>query len=213
MSQVTRFNGDYNITGVDPSGNVVVSASTLLVNGNLVVTGVSSSIVSTNTQISDNIIILNKGELSNGVSHSTAGIDIDRGGLTTASIYWNESPTPTIQGGTAAPRWEITDSLGVFHPIATVATFSVMADVVPSLGGNLDTRNNKIFNSRGNTVSFSNSISVLNSVNAPSAVAGYNTIYMQPPSGGGSGVYVVNSTTRGDELITKSKAIVFALIM
>ena len=220
MSQVTRFNGDYNITGIDPSGNVIVTANTFLVNGNLLVSGGASSITSTNTEITDNVITLNSGEAGAGVSLGTAGIDVDRGALTTASIYWNENPGFILSAdGTSTaipPRWEITDAAGNFQPIATSLTFSVVNDVAPVLGGDLDTHGKSIYNSAGDSVSFSTGLSISNDSQAdvPKYKPGFTDVYSQVPGGGGSGLYVVNSASQhGEELITKSKAIVFALIM
>lgn len=45
----------------------------------------------------------------------------------------------------------------------------------------------------------------------PTGESGYTKVYAKAPSGGGSGVYVANINTT-DELVTKSKAIVFGLI-
>ena len=216
MSQVTRFNGDYNITGVDASGNVIVSANTLLVNGNLVVTGASSSIASTDTQIADNVITLNKGESGAGVTLTTAGLDIDRGSLTTASIYWNEHPgfIMSVDGSyPIPPRWEITDGSGNFSPIASAASFSVINDIAPKLGGNFDVLGSAIYNSAGDAVPINSSLAISNVSSAPLPEAGYNVVYADTPGAGGSGVFVTNETVQGEELITKSKAIIFALIM
>ena len=218
MSQVTRFNGDYQITGVDAAGNLIVTASTLLVNGNLIVTGSSSSITSTDTRITDNVITLNHGEIGPGVTLKTAGIDVDRGSLVAASIYWNETPMLTEQGfltsDTIPPRWEITDANGVFHPIATSATFSVVNDIAPQLGGDLDTHGMVIYDSTGDSVAIAFGISMYNVDITPTVIPGCTAIYTNTPSSGGSGMFVANEVTpRGEELITKSRAVLFALIL
>ena len=45
----------------------------------------------------------------------------------------------------------------------------------------------------------------------PAGASGFTKVYAKVPAGGGSGVYVANINTT-DELVTKSKAIVFGLI-
>lgn len=50
-----------------------------------------------------------------------------------------------------------------------------------------------------------------NEVADPSAVAGSNKLYAKTPSNAGSGLFFVN-TTASDELVSKSKAILFGLI-
>ena len=207
-TQVTRFNGDFHITGANPSGNVVVNSHSLIVNGNLVVLGTSSNVSTTNTQISDNIITLNDGESGAGVSLQRAGIDVNRGTLTTASIYWNEAPD---DGGD--PRWEITDNNGNFNAVATTAGFAVRNDPAPQLGGNLDVTDYAITSSTSGVVTFNANIAMEVMNFAPEPITNHNVIYSQTPGTGGSGIFVTNETARGEELITKSRAFIFALIM
>ena len=102
MGQYFRVNGDYNIrcreggiitldTGVN--GDVIV-------NGNLLVTGVSTSVTSTDLEIVDNIIVLNKGEDSGaeGVSLYYSGIEINRGAAPRAALVWFEGSTTSDPG-------------------------------------------------------------------------------------------------------------------
>jgi hypothetical protein len=46
---------------------------------------------------------------------------------------------------------------------------------------------------------------------APTSTAGYNHLYANTPNGGGTGLYFVNTTT-SDELVSKTKATILALI-
>ena len=72
--------GDYKITtDAGSTGNVAIDTHTLTVDGNLVVTGSSTTVSSTNTSITDNVIVLNSGESGAGVTSGTSGIEIDRG--------------------------------------------------------------------------------------------------------------------------------------
>jgi hypothetical protein len=49
--------------------------------------------------------------------------------------------------------------------------------------------------------------------NPPTAVASNVILYADTVGSAGSGLFVVNSGTASDELVTKSKAIVFSIIL
>lgn len=206
MSQTTRFNGNYVFQGVDSTSNVVVNSHTLLVTGNLSVTGTTTSVSSTNTTLTDNIITLNKGETGYGVTAVYSGIEIDRGLSPKTSLRWNESLT----------RWELTTDGSTFVPIttggATPAITKVMDDPAPQLGGNLDVLARTIFSSNVEIVKFDDNVAIKNSTVAPSYYSGYNVVYAQTPGSGGSGLYVTNSSYQQQELATKAKAITYSII-
>lgn len=82
------------------SGTLSAGASTLdsatvtnnlTVSGNLTVNGTTTSLHAENTQIKDNIIVLNDGEVAAGVTAGTSGISIDRGSADDAAILWDEA--------------------------------------------------------------------------------------------------------------------------
>ena len=205
MSQATRFNGDYNITGIDAASNVVVTAQSLVVKGNLLVLGTTSEVSTVNTKITDNILTLNAGETAAGVSTVYSGIEVDRGTLPTTSLRWNEMSL----------TWQITSDGTTFSDIATQESqaFQVYDDKAPRLGGDLDVSGQKLFNSASDTITFETGVAVKTANVAPSAQPGYSVIYSQAPGAGGSGVYVSNEQKAGEELITKSKAFIYALIL
>lgn len=206
MPQITRFNGDYTFEGADTTSNVIVNTHSLVVAGNLKVTGTTTSVNSTNTQITDNIITLNKGETGYGVTAIYSGIEVDRGLLNqNSSIRWNESLT----------RWELTSDGSTYVPITTggAGLPNVKEDTAPQLGGNLDVLSRTIFSSNNEIIKHDTNVAIKNSTIAPSYYSGYNVVYAQTPSSGGSGIFITNSTTQQQELVTKTKAIVFALIM
>ena len=94
----------------DVNGNVEATAGTsnfndVVVAGNLIVQGTTTSIETTNTDITDNVITLNKGEVGTGVTSTTAGIEIDRGTDPNRSLVWTEN-----FGG----KWIVTDSATFF---------------------------------------------------------------------------------------------------
>lgn len=48
---------------------------------------------------------------------------------------------------------------------------------------------------------------------APAATTGYNTVYAQTPNGGGSGLYVTNSTYTTQELITRVQSLIYTTLL
>lgn len=205
MSHTNRFTGNYSITGLDTSSNVVVTAHTLIVNGNLRAVGTVATVATTNTTVTDNIITLNQGETGAGVTAVYSGIEVDRGSLAKVALRWNE----------ALDRWELTSDGSVYAPInTTVGTITkVRDDPTPQLGGNLDVLAQTVFSSNNAVVKFDSNLSVKERTVNPASITGYNTIYAKPAAGGGTGLYVTSQYVANQELVSKTKAIVYALIM
>jgi len=92
-------------TGESNFNNVVVA-------GNLTVNGTTTTVDTENTTISDNVIVLNNGEVGAGVTATTAGIEIDRGTEANKTFVWDDSVDKwTIESETlVAGRFE---SVGV----------------------------------------------------------------------------------------------------
>ena len=97
--KATGAGGNVNITS---NGNINLSAQNINADGtftikdltilnNLTVSGTTTTVNSTNLNIKDNIIELNKGETGNGVSLERAGIKIDRGELDPVYIVFDET--------------------------------------------------------------------------------------------------------------------------
>lgn len=205
MSHAERFTGSYDITGLDTGSNVNVTAHTLVVNGNLRVVGTVASVATTNTTVTDNVITLNQGESGAGVTAVYSGIEVDRGLLNKVALRWNE----------ALDIWELTSDGITYSQIAVGGGVlsNVVEDTSPQLGGNLDVLGQSIYSSTTETVPFDVNLMVKFTTVAPGVVSGYNVIYAKTPAGGGSGLYVTNTTSQNQELVTKTKAIVYALIM
>ena len=81
--------GTYNLIG--PSAATASFSHDVSIAGNLTVSGTLTSIQTTNTTITDNTITLNDGETGAGVTAGSAGIEIDRGTLDSATLLWNEA--------------------------------------------------------------------------------------------------------------------------
>jgi hypothetical protein len=215
MSVTKSINTNYTIsTQSNALANVTVLTNTLYVSGNMVVGGTSTSITKKDLEITDNTITLNKGGGgAGGVVLITSGIEIDRKdsagvGPANVSILWNES----------YDKWTLTSDGSTFANIlsttggGTILT-ELVDDLSPQLGGNLDTLNRAIFSSNVAYVRFSKNVAVNYTSVAPTAVANRTLIYAQTPDLGTSGLYVTTTNYSEQELITKSKAVWYSLIM
>lgn len=89
-----------------------INVPLMTVNGNLVISGNTTNVNSTNTSILDNILTLNKGESGAGVTLGYAGIEIDRGSSANVQLRWNES----------YDKWQVTSDGSTFANIATSST-------------------------------------------------------------------------------------------
>ena len=79
----------------DVNGNVEATAGTsnfndVVIAGNLTITGDATQLETTNTAITDNVIILNQGEAGAGVTLGTSGIEIERGTQPNKTFVWDE---------------------------------------------------------------------------------------------------------------------------
>jgi hypothetical protein len=214
MSHTQRFSDNYKLESIGGAGTVEIEATTLTVTGNLVVAGTNTAVNSTDLDIADKTIVLNKGETGAGVTSPVhSGIEIDRGTLTNTGLRYNDTSN----------KWELTNDGSTWADIlagASAGILNVVEDITPQLGGALDVNGQTITSaSNGDIVvdpngtgqlKINHAISLHNESD-PSATADYNKLYAKTPSEGGSGVFFVNSTT-SDELVSKTKAMVFALI-
>ena len=190
MAAVKRLNTSYTLDTTD-----------VYLTGNLHVLGVYDTTNVTNTNVEDKDIALNVGEAGAGVggaSPSQSGIIVDRGSLPNVALRWNE----------IYDKWELTTTdsgnSASFSNIATSSTSGITAvvqDTSPRLGGNLITNG------------FNVQLQSLLTANPPTAVASNVILYSDTVGSAGSGLFVVNSGTASDELVTKSKAIVFSIIL
>jgi hypothetical protein len=204
MEIVKRLNSAYTIQTTPADATVTIDTSQLIVTGNLVVFGTGTTIESEVLEIQDNVIVLNDGEEGEGVTAGTAGIEINRGTLPWVEFRWNE----------AFDKWQITENGSTYANVLTSSTGSIaiVDDVNPTLGGNLNTNGYTIFSAVDN-INFNGNIQLNNILTAPSAVADATVVYADVPAGGASGVYVVNAPVGTQELVTKTRAFGFSLIL
>jgi hypothetical protein len=102
MSKIVRVQtGDYRII-TSPGGTITLDAGSasivepagwpggVIINGDLLVNGVTTTIESATLTVKDNIIVINEGETGDGVTLNTSGIQIDRGNAPDVSFLWDE---------------------------------------------------------------------------------------------------------------------------
>jgi hypothetical protein len=214
MSYTQRFSDNYKLESIDPNGTVEIEAKSVTVIGNLIVSGTSIEVSSTDLAINDNTIVLNKGELGAGVTSLYSGIEIERGTATNVGLRYFETDN----------KWQITNDGSTWSNILSgggVGILNVVEDATPQLGGPLDVNGQTIMSaSNGDIIidpngtgqlKINHEVSLQNQGSDPSPSFNYNKLYAKTPSNGGSGVFFVNSTS-SDELVSKTKAMVFALI-
>ena len=123
-------------TGIDDNATatqVVISdaevafGADVSIAGNLTVSGTLTSVNTTNTEIADNSIVLNKGEAGAGVTAGTAGFEIDRGSEDAATFQWNET-TDVFELKVGADLADL--------KVANLAMDGISADTIGSLSGN-----------------------------------------------------------------------------
>ena len=83
--------GSVNAFGSGNFGGSLTVDSDALIRGNLTVQGTTTYLNTANTQIRDNVILLNGNESGNGVSLGTSGIEIERGTAANKSFLWDET--------------------------------------------------------------------------------------------------------------------------
>lgn len=190
MSVTKRISGDYNIVNRADgltTGNVTITTDTFFVNGNMLVGGTATSVTTTNSAITDNIITLNKGETGVGVTLIYSGIEVDRGLSANVQIRWNEN----------TDLWELSNDGTNYYAIVTssgggTAIANVYADTAPTISANLNLYGHTIFDS--NTGVSSN-------------------LVFGTPNEGATGVYVTADQYVNEELINKTKALIYTVLL
>jgi hypothetical protein len=171
-----------------------IRAPQVIIDGNLIVGGDATQTSIQNTNIQDKTIVLNDGETGAGITgvDQYSGIEIDRGTQPNVGVRFNEDPEGD---GSESPAWQATND-GTNWKYLVLSTEpegaglqAVVEDTAPELGGNLNLAGFSLTDSTSNV-----------------------EIYTGLVGGGGSGVFVNNDEVDNRELITKRKAVVYALI-
>jgi hypothetical protein len=158
-SDVTIGN-DLTITG-DIVGVVdITTTGNVIVGGDLTVQGTLTSLQTTNTEIQDNTITLNKGEVGAGVTAGTAGIEIDRGSADDAKLVWDEgTDTWKFQVGAADADVTVDDltaTTSITAPSITNSGLTATRVTFAGVGGLLSDDADFTFDTATDTLSVEN---------------------------------------------------------
>ncbi len=92
---LTSFNNDLIDQGVNTTDNVefasIVTTGNATIGGNLVVNGTQFISNAETVEVSDNLLLINKGEVGAGVTAGLAGIEVDRGTSTNYQFVFEEA--------------------------------------------------------------------------------------------------------------------------
>ena len=198
MKAVKRIDGDYEITSVNASDSITIATSLLTISGNLVVTGTRNEIRSTDTIISDQFITLvdgNNGTLNGGIEVVKNASSSTKAGLryNISTGVWQTSPDNST--------WTniLTGSVG--------SNTQVLFNDSGATNGDAEFTYNKT----SNTLTLNGLQSFTNQGSTPLSVASSVVLYSKIAGSGGTGLYFVDGSV-SDELVSKSKSIVYGII-
>jgi hypothetical protein len=204
MATHKRVDGTYYIETINNIDNVEITTHTVKVFGNLDVQGNITYIDTTELDITDPFITL---AANNTGVYSNVGILTQKtsGPATYASLRFN----------TTTGTWQISPDNSTFANIASgnVSTnpggvnTNIQFNSAGAFGGNA----NYAFDVANVKVTLQGHQVFGNIATAPAAVANSVAVYHNAEGSGGTGLYVKSPSVE-DELVSKSKAIVFAII-
>jgi len=209
MTSYKRIDGDYYIQTIDPPTQKVYIDTDTTVSGNLTVQGNLTYINVDELNVKDPFILVNSS--NTGTYSSNSGLLTHRTASNFAGIRYNNT----------SAQWELSSSTdttgltGSWTPIATGST------VVPggantavqfndgsgAFGGNA----NLTFDRATSRLTLTGTAALAYQSTPPTSVANTATMVANTPGSGGTGIYFTNGSDQ-DELISKSKAIVFSII-
>ena len=204
MATHKRVDGTYYINTVNSIDNVEITTHTVKVFGNLDVQGNITYIDTTELEVTDPFITL---AANNTGAYSNVGILAQKASApnTYASLRWN----------TNSGTWQISSDNSTFVDIASGntsttpggANTNIQFNNAGGFGGNV----NYSFDVANARVTLQGHQAFGNTATAPAAVANSVAVFHNAEGSGGTGLYVKSPSVE-DELVSKSKAIVFAII-
>ena len=212
MNTKKRIDGDYYIETINTGDRVIIQTTAMAVTGNLEVSGNLTYINTEELDVKDPFIMLNSSNTSTYGANS--GILTHKTASTYAGIRYNNNTT----------KWELSTSTG------TTGETGTWTEIGTAAAGSVAGANTQVqFNNAGNFGASSNftftdtsQLNVTGNINittglqladsaVPGAVTDTTVLHGGVAGSGGTGVYFVDGTTT-DELVSKSKAIVFGII-
>jgi hypothetical protein len=217
MSSTKRISGNYNIVSIDPSAgdNVNITTHTVNITGNLDVMGNVTYIETTELKVDDPFITVaanNNGTIGTA-TYQQQGLVAQSSGNTFAGLRFNNSTL----------TWQISPNVDANGaPITAYSTLSTSTGTPPG-GSNTSVQYNNGSGGFGGDIKLTYDTATArltlmghevfeNILVAPTiSSANVTALYRNPVGAGGTGLWFKNIATT-DELVSKSAAIVFALI-
>lgn len=208
MKNFKRVDGDYTIQMVNTDDVLTLDSTTVEVTGNLEVTGNVTYVNTEQLNVNDPFLALNDNEAAS--YSSNAGILVHKTSTTYAGLRYNDNTSQwEISTGTGA-----TGETGTWNALLGGAAASVAGantEVQFNDSGVFGSESSFTYNKDTNQLGLDGSIALSDQGSVPSDVANTTVLYANTAGSGGTGVYVVDDTTN-EELVSKSKAIVFGII-
>lgn len=220
MNTKKRIDGDYYIETINADDSVYINTSTVEVEGNLVVSGNITYINTEQLDVKDPFVMVNS---SNTATYaSNAGLLTHKTASTFAGIRYNTDDN----------KWEISTSTsatgetGTWNEIGTAEAGNVAGSntqIQFNNSGSFGASANLTFDTDTDTLAVTGIVDTTGNVaidgplqladqsTVPASVTNTTVLYGNVAGSGGTGVYFVDATT-SDELVSKSKAIVFGII-
>lgn len=209
MTSYKRIDGDYYIQTIDPPTQKVYIDTDTTVSGNLTVQGNLTYINVDELNVKDPFILVNSS--NTGTYSSNSGLLTHRTASNFAGIRYNNT----------SAQWELsssTDTTGTTGSWTVIATGGTVTpggantavqfnDGSGAFGGNA----NLTFDYATSRLTLTGTAALAYQSAPPTNVANTATMVANTPGSGGTGIYFTNGSDQ-DELISKSKAIVFSII-
>jgi hypothetical protein len=182
MSVTKRISGNYTLQTLNPTDRININSPTVVINGNLFVSGNSQTVSTIDSEITNNQIILNAGWTGTPVLN--ANIIVARGTSAIASIGWNEQ----------LQIWQISNGVATSNILVGGGSSSgvVSSDTNPALSANLNLNGHTIWDS--------------------TSYAGTQLFIGNTIGAGGTGVLVTNSQYANVEVMSSTRSLAYSLI-
>lgn len=204
MATYKRVDGDYYITTINSDDNVQITTNTLQVVGNLDVHGNITYIDTTELSITDPFITL---AANNTGTYSNVGILAQQ--TSSPAVY------AALRYNVTVGAWQVSTDNSTFSNIVTGSSATppggANTQVQFNNGGVFGATANLTFDYPTNKLTLQGHQVFGNIGTAPANVANSVAVYNNAVGSGGTGLYV-QSASVSDELVSKSKAIVFGII-
>ena len=203
MKNFKRVDGDYTIQLINTTDVLTLDSTTVEVTGNLEVTGNVTYINTEQMNVADPFVLINDNDSDNYANR--AGILVHKSSSEYAGIRYNRDLN----------LWQInqgsTDEDGLIGTWNSFGAGGTNTHVQFNDSGSLGGESAFTYKKDTNQIGLDGSIALTDQSSAPANVANATVLYANTAGSGGSGVYVKDDNIN-DELVTKSKAVVFGII-